>query len=56
MNDLDPTNVFKIWKPELGIRKSGGNDIKWSNPCGDQTTHFIGYTESSNVKKSGCNH
>jgi len=56
MNDLDPTNVPKIWKPKLGIRKLGGNDIKWSNPCGNQTTHFVGYIESPNVKNSSCNH
>jgi hypothetical protein len=41
MNDLDPTNVPKIYKHESRIKKLGINDIKWSNPCGDQATHFV---------------
>jgi hypothetical protein len=56
MNDLDPTSASKIQKPELGIRKPGENDIKWSNPCGNQTTNFIGYIKSLNVENSCCNH
>jgi hypothetical protein len=40
----------------LGIKKLGGSDIKRSNPCGDQATHFIGYTESIIVENSYCNH
>jgi hypothetical protein len=36
MNDLDFTNVAKIQKPMLRVRKPRGSDIKWSNPCGDQ--------------------
>ncbi len=53
-NDLDPIGVPKTWKPKLGIRKSGGSDIEWFNPCGDQATHFTNCTESPNVKNSNC--
>jgi hypothetical protein len=56
MNDLDPTNSFKIRKPELRIRKPRRSDIKRSNPCGDQITQFTGYTKRFNVKNSYCNH
>jgi hypothetical protein len=38
----------------LRIRKLGGSDLEWSNPCGDQTSHFVGYTKSPNVQNS-CN-
>ncbi len=54
-NDLDPTNVPKIQKPKL-VRKLGRNDIKWSNPYGDQVTHFTSYTKSFNAKFFYCNH
>jgi hypothetical protein len=56
MNDLDPTNALKIQKLELGVRKLGGNDIKWSNLCGDQVTHFVGYSKRFNVKNFYDNH
>jgi hypothetical protein len=49
MNDLDPTDVPKIQKLELRIRKPKRNDTKWFNPCGDQTTHFVGCTKSLDV-------
>jgi hypothetical protein len=39
-------------KLELGIRKLGGSDIKWSNPYEEQTTHFVGCIESPNAKNS----
>jgi hypothetical protein len=55
MNDLDLTNVPKIQKPMLRIRKPKGSDIEWSNPCGDQATHFVGLIESPNVENSFCN-
>jgi hypothetical protein len=45
-----------MWKLKLGIRKLKGSDIEWSNPCGEQTTHFIGCTENPKVKNSCCNH
>jgi hypothetical protein len=41
MIDLDPTNVPKIWKLEVGVKKLRGSDIEWSNPYGDQATHFV---------------
>jgi hypothetical protein len=40
----------------LKVRKSKGSDIKWSNPYGDQTTHFVGCIESPNVHNSCYNH
>jgi hypothetical protein len=27
-------------KIRIKNKKQGKNDIEWSNPCGDQTTHF----------------
>jgi hypothetical protein len=55
-NDLDPIGVPKIQKPKLGVRKLGGSDIKWSNPLGNQVTHFIGCIESISVENFFCNH
>ncbi len=52
MNDLNPIDVPKIQKPKLRIRKPRRNYIKWYNPYGDQTTHFVGYIESFNVENS----
>jgi hypothetical protein len=52
MNDLDPIDVPKIKKPYLEVKKLGKSDIEWSNPCGDQVTHFVGYIESLNAKNS----
>ncbi len=43
------------YKTQLKIRKSKRSDIKWSNPYGNQTTHFVGYTESPNANNSYCN-
>jgi len=37
---------LKIGKLNLGVKKCKGIDIDWSNPCGDQATHFIGYIEN----------
>jgi hypothetical protein len=56
MSDLDPTDVPKIQKPKLKVRKLGKNDIKWFNLCGYQTTHFVGCIISLNVENSYCNH
>jgi hypothetical protein len=56
MNDLDYTNVPKIQKPMLRVRKPKGSDIEWSNPCGDKATHFVGFIKSPNVENSSCNH
>jgi hypothetical protein len=56
MNDLDPNNAPKIRKPESKVRKPRGNDIKWSNPCGDQATHFNDYIEIPSFENSSCNH
>jgi endonuclease YncB( thermonuclease family) len=55
MNDMEPINVPKIQKSKLGVRKPKGIDIKWSNPCGNQATHFVGYIESPNTKNSSYN-
>jgi len=52
MNNLDTINPAKIQKPKLEVRKPGGNDIDWSNPYGDQATHFFGCTKNFNVKKN----
>jgi hypothetical protein len=56
MNDLDPTNVPKIQKSKLGVRKLKWIDKKWSNPCENQATHFVAYIESLNTKNFSCNH
>jgi hypothetical protein len=55
MNDLNLIVVPKIQKPMLRIRKPRGSDIEWSNPCGDQATHFVGYIESPIVENSSYN-
>jgi hypothetical protein len=39
----------------LGVRKPKGINIKWSNPYGNQPTHFVGYIESPNIKNSFYN-
>jgi hypothetical protein len=52
---LDPTNAPKIQKPESKIKKPRGSDIKWSNPCGNQITHFTNYTKSPNAKNPYSN-
>jgi hypothetical protein len=39
----------------LKIRNPRGSDIEWSNPCGDQVTHFIGYIERPDVENSSYN-
>jgi hypothetical protein len=46
-NDVDPTNAPKIQKLESRIRKLKGLNIKWSNPYGDQTTHYINFVATS---------
>jgi hypothetical protein len=56
MNDLDMIGAPKIWKPEYRIRKLGRSDTEWSKPCGDQITHFVNCTESSNVENSSYNY
>jgi hypothetical protein len=55
MNDLDFTDAPKIWKFELGIKKQRKSFIKWSNPRGNQATHFISCTKSLNVENSYYN-
>jgi hypothetical protein len=55
MNGLNPTNVPKVWKPKLGVKKLGRNDLKRSNPCGNQVAHFVGYIKSLNAQNSCCN-
>jgi len=37
------------------VKSPRGSHIKWSNPYGDQTTHFIDYTKSPNAQNSCCN-
>jgi hypothetical protein len=55
-NDVDFTNVSKIRKLESWIRKPWGNDIKWYNIWGDQTTHFISSTKNLTANNSSCNY
>jgi hypothetical protein len=52
---LDSIDVPKIRKLEFEVKKLGKSDIKWSNPYGDQITHFTSYIESLNVKNFFCN-
>ncbi len=54
-NNLNPTSAPKIQKLKLGVRKLRRGYIKWSNPCGNQATHFAGCTESFSAKNSSCN-
>jgi hypothetical protein len=39
----------------LKIKKPGRSDIKWSNLCGNQIIHFVGYIKNPNVENSSCN-
>jgi len=55
MSDLDPTSAPKIQKLMLGVKKLRGGYIEWSNPYGDQATHFVGCTESFSAENSSCN-
>jgi hypothetical protein len=48
--------VPKIQNPKSKIKKLRKNDIKWSNPYGDQITHFVDCIESFNIKNFYCNH
>ncbi len=52
---MDPISAPKIQKLELGVRKPQRNDIKWSNPWGDQATHFVGCTERPNADNYSYN-
>jgi len=52
---VDHTNVPKIRKPKSRIKKSRGNDIKWSNLCENQATHFASYLKSLNADNSSYN-
>ncbi len=45
----------KVWKPKLGVKNLGRNDLKRSNPRGDQVAHFVGYIKSPNAQNSCCN-
>ncbi len=56
MIDLDPTSVPKIQKPKLRVKKPRESDIKWSNPCGDQATHFNDCTKILNLENFSYNH
>jgi hypothetical protein len=47
--------VSKIQKPKLGVKNPRGSDIEWSNPYGDQATHFDGCIESPNADNSSYN-
>jgi hypothetical protein len=53
---VNPIGAPKIWKPKSKIWKPRGSDIKWSNPWGDQATHFVGYTKRLYAKNSSYNH
>jgi hypothetical protein len=52
---VDPTSAPKIQKPKSRIRKLGRIDIEWSNPYGDQATHYIACIESLNANNSCYN-
>jgi hypothetical protein len=60
-NNKDSTNGKKligaprIQKLNSHVRKHGGSDINWSNPYGNQATHFVGCTECLNISNSSCN-
>jgi hypothetical protein len=54
-NGKEPTSTFKIWRPDSCVRTTKGSDIEWSNPYGDQTTHFVNCTESPNVPNFSYN-
>jgi hypothetical protein len=34
-NGKKPSRAPRIQKLDFGVKKNGGNDIDWFNPCGD---------------------
>lgn len=55
-NGIKSINAFITWKLVLSVNVFGKNDMDGSNPCGDQTTHFVSWVESPNVTNFACNH
>jgi hypothetical protein len=54
-NGKKPIRAPKIRKLDLGVRKPGGSDIDWSNPCRNQATHFVDCIKSPNAPNSFYN-
>jgi len=46
----------KYKKPKSRVKKPRGSDIEWSNPYGNQVTHFVGCTKNHDAENSSCNH
>jgi hypothetical protein len=44
------------YETKIKSKKQEKNDIEWSNPCGDQTTHFVNCTKNFNAENyySNC--
>ncbi len=53
---IEPISAFGIWKPMLGVRKHGRNDMDGFNPCGNRVTHFISWMENLNVANFAYKH
>jgi hypothetical protein len=51
-----PIIALRIWKLNSNSRKLEISDINWSNPCGNQATHFTNYIESLNAPNSSYDH
>jgi hypothetical protein len=41
INGNEPIITPRTQRLDLGTRKLRGSDINWSNPYGDQATHFV---------------
>ncbi len=46
----------RIQKPKSRVKKPRRSDMKWSNPYGEQVTHFLGWTKNLHVENSCYNH
>jgi hypothetical protein len=56
INGKIPTITPKIRRSDIGVKKLKGSGINWSNPYGDQATHFVDYMKSPNAPNSSYNH
>jgi hypothetical protein len=55
INGNEPIITPRTQRLDLGTRELKGSDINWSNPYGNQTTHFVSCTESFNPPNFSCN-
>ncbi len=55
INGNEPIITPRTQRLDLGLKELKGSDINWSNPYGDQATHFVSCTKSPNPPNFSCN-